>query len=229
MARKPREISVREINGEDITGIDCGKCKQWKPLNDFGKDKRTPSGCKSRCKKCDSESSTRYKKKNESATKEYRRSYYEDNKDKFMDLQRENRRNNKDKHNAYKQVRRARKRALPDTLTSEQVEIILKRLNNKCALTGDDEYELDHFVAINTGHGGTIYENMIPLSRSLNASKRDNNPFEWFEGNKRRFNVTEESFSNLVSYLAELNEMSVNEYRDYVYECYSGSQLEEAN
>ncbi|PFY95260.1 hypothetical protein [Bacillus wiedmannii] len=229
MSRKRREIEIKVINDEEVSGIDCGKCKQWKPLINFGKDKRTPSGFKNCCKKCDAENSKKYRNRNVEYVKGYNRRYYAANKERHMELQRENRRSNKAKHNSYKQIRRARKNALPDTLTSEQIEKITTHFNGTCALTGSAEYELDHFIAITTGHGGTIFENMIPLSRTLNASKNNKNPFEWFENNKCRFGLDDERFLSLIEYLADINGMLVEEFRDYVYKCYSDSQLKKAN
>lgn len=229
MAQKRREIEIEVINGEEISVIDCGKCKQWKPLTDFGKDKRAPSGFKNRCKKCDAENSKKYRKRNVDYIKDYNRRYYTENKEKYMDLQRENRRKNKVKHNSYKQIRRARKNALPDTLTPEQIEKITTRFKGACALTGSTDYELDHFIAITTGHGGTTFENMIPLSRALNASKNNKNPFEWFENNKHRFGLDDSKFFSLIDYLANINGMSTKEFHDYVYKCYRDSQLQKVN
>jgi hypothetical protein len=206
LARKRREVEIKVINDEEVSGIDCGKCKQWKPLTNFGKAKKTTSGFKNCCKECDAE-----------------------NKEKYMELQRENRRKNKAKHNSYKQIRRARKNALPDTLTPDQIEKITTHFNGACALTDSTDYELDHFIAITTGHGGTTIENMIPLSRTLNASKNNKNPFEWFENNKRRFELDDNKFFSLIDYLADINGMSTEEFRDYVYKCYSDSQLEKVN
>ncbi|MFK4417092.1 hypothetical protein ABH961_005681 [Bacillus sp. RC251] len=229
MARKRREIEIKVINDEEVPGIDCGKCKQWKPLTNFGKNKRTPSGFKNCCKKCDAEDSKKYRNRNVEHVKDYNRRYYAANKEKFMELQRKSRRENKAKHNSYKQIRRARKNALPDTLTPEQIEKITTYFNGACALTGSTDYELDHFIAITTGHGGTTFKNMIPLSRTLNASKNNKNPFEWFEDNKCRFKLDDNKFFSLIDYLANINGMSMKEFRDYVYKCYSDSQLQKVN
>jgi hypothetical protein len=107
---------------------------------------------------------------------------------------------------------------LPSTLTADQIEDIFAHFDNKCALTGShDDIQLDHFIAVNTGHVGTIHGNMIPLTKPINISKHANNPFEWI---KTQPNISEERFNDVVSYLAHLCGMSDKEYKDFVYWCF---------
>ena len=221
MGRKVVAIESRIIDGILVEGKPCSQCREFKSVNDYGKDSARKTGIKPRCKHCEAVNSRNYREGNKAKVVEYNRKYYEGNKEYYAEYQRNSRRENKDVYNAYKQIRRARKRNLPDTLTSEQVDMIKLNFNGKCALTGEDSFELDHFVAISTEHGGTVYENMIPLSRKLNASKGDKNPFEWFAQNKDRFNLSEEKFDYVVGYLAELNGMRYGEYISYVNDCYA--------
>ena len=220
MGRKVIEIETREIDGIPVEGKTCCKCKAFKATSQYGKDKTRLTGLAPRCKQCESDNSRKYRTKNKDKVAEYNRSYYEDNKQYFADIQRRKRRENKAVYNLYKQTRRARKKKLPDTLTGEQLAQIEQRFGDRCALSGDRDYELDHFIALATDNGGTTYENMIPLSRKLNASKGDRNPFVWFERNKRRFNLSESRFVDLVDYLAEINGMSTDEYTQHVNACY---------
>jgi hypothetical protein len=121
----------------------------------------------------------------------------------------------------YKERRRARERSLPDTFTLTQLNETLAQFNGGCALTGDSfAIHWDHVIPLATGHGGTIYGNMIPLRADLNVSKSDANIFEWFKTNKQRFELSQERFDALIRWLAQVNEMSTSEYRDYVYEAH---------
>lgn len=119
------------------------------------------------------------------------------------------------------QKRRALKKSLPCSLTHIQKNEILRYFNGECALTGGtQDIHLDHVIPIRVGHGGTIFQNIIPLSKDMNLSKSSSNIFEWFNANRERFNLEQSRFDALIEYLADINEMTVEEYRDYVYWCH---------
>jgi hypothetical protein len=126
----------------------------------------------------------------------------------------------RDKYIANVRKRRTNLSGLEDNLTSEQRKEILDFFKG-CALTESSEFHWDHVVPISTGHGGTTYGNMIPLKEFFNISKKDRNIFEWFETNRQRFNLSQEKFDTLISWLADANEVSVDDYRDYVYWCHA--------
>jgi hypothetical protein len=116
--------------------------------------------------------------------------------------------------------RRAMKKNLPDNLTAVQIETMLEFFEG-CALTGKQKnLHLDHVIPLSIGHGGTTAENIVALIDFLNLSKHDGNLFEWFKENKQRFDLSQDKFDTLIDYLAELNEMTHAEYRDYVYWCH---------
>lgn len=121
-----------------------------------------------------------------------------------------------EKKKVYNQRRRARKRSLPDTLTLEQ----MNQLGTTCVLTGQENVHLDHVIPLSIGHGGTVYENMIPLSAELNLSKNDSNVFEWAKHNHKRLGFTMNRFYKVMTDVASRNGMTLDEYRDYVYWCY---------
>lgn len=60
---------------------------------------------------------------------------------------------------------------------------------------------------------------MLPIWDSINSSKHDSNVFEWYKVKGDRFEIKEELFINAMTYIAELNDMTFDEYKDYVYEC----------
>lgn len=221
MARPKRELITREINGESVQGVICSDCSEWKSLDNYGKDKARSFGIKARCKPCESVSSSSYKARNRKSVKEYNQAHYSENKEMYMELQRIRRRANPQKESIYKHNRRARINALPNDVTKKDIDAILLRFRGMCALSDSADVALDHFIPISSGFGGTTVKNLIPLDKSLNASKSDNNPFEWFEENKERLNLDETRFMSAVYYLAEMNDMSYDEFKAYVYTCFS--------
>lgn len=125
-----------------------------------------------------------------------------------------------ERHRLQSARRRARKRILPDTLTPEQVEATEQYFDG-CALTQSTESnQLEHFIPLSIGHGGTTAGNCYPMTSTLNYSKNARNPFEWFEECKDIYELDRNRFDNLVEYLAIQNGMTVEEYRDFVYWCF---------
>lgn len=180
-------------------------------------------------------------------TKEVLRKWLDKNREVLRKKKREYRENNKDKIQAYEDRIRERKKAyekvyrannpniykakrlrrraaienLPNTLTADDIDEIMKEFNYSCALTGEKEnIHLDHFITLSTGCVGTVYENMVPLRNDLNSSKQDKNPFVWFYENEKRYNLSARKFQSLVKYLAQLNNMTVAEYEAHVFNCY---------
>jgi hypothetical protein len=136
--------------------------------------------------------------------------------------------NNREKTSAAAQRRRARKVSLPYDLTEEEIDIILSRFNG-CVLTGDISFHLDHVIPLAIGHGGTTFGNISPLRSDLNMSKSDRNIFEWFDSVRQRFELSQENFDTLIEWLASVNEMTVEEYRDYVYWCHENPRSIDEN
>ncbi|MFE7816725.1 hypothetical protein ACFU1R_00850 [Priestia megaterium] len=119
------------------------------------------------------------------------------------------------------QRRRARLKKLPYNLTTEQTLNILKHFNG-CAISNlDEDTHLDHFICLATGYGGTTIGNMLPIAASLNISKNYYNPFEWVQRKDVIAKLDCKKWKAALKYLAELNGMTVKEYREYVNYCYS--------
>lgn len=192
-----------------------------------------------------------YKEENKKKIKEQEKKYRELHRDKRMAYSREWRQRNRERHlsnyrkwslenkeylKEYRRItlprtklqdqkRRARKKLLDDGLSFEQRNLTLKKFNYGCALTGDKQnLHFDHVIPISIGHGGTTYGNMIPLRGDLNLSKSDSNIFLWFETNKQRLNLSQEKFVELVSWLADVNGVSKEDYRDHVFWCHENPQ-----
>lgn len=123
------------------------------------------------------------------------------------------------KQSYYTHLRLARERSLPHTLTEEQLLKILNNYNGKCCFSGETAH-IDHIIPLAVGHGGTTYENILPLSQVLNGSKQDKNIFEWFELVHEHYNITLERFNEVMTEVASRNGMTLNEYREYVNWCF---------
>lgn len=234
----------------EVVARECTKCNEFIALDGFGKDKRRTDGRRHACKKCSSEDARKWQVANTEKVRETKRNHYEANTEKIRERSRkyygdntekaremnrkrceadpEKRREmsrnwaaaNPEKKALSKRRRRARKVALPDTLTIKQQSVIITRFNGECALTGSTVYHMDHALPVNCGHGGTTFENMYPLRSDLNISKKDRHIFEWFEANRERFGLSQAKFDVLISYLAEVNGMTTKEYRMYVDWCF---------
>jgi hypothetical protein len=231
--RKPRrrkvEITEREVDGVLMSGKECTKCGEWKPLETgFYNDKNTSDGKDTRCKSC----KQKWREDNKQYFKEHYRNWYQKNRESRLEYNKKWRQENREyflkwsKENSEllmikKQKRRARESLLPNDWTVEQKTKTWLYFNNSCALTGEtDDVDADHIIPLSVGHVGTIYENMIPLRSCLNESKKDRNIFEWFSANRERFNLDEQRFNNLIEYLATLNGLTFEEYRQFVYWCH---------
>lgn len=163
----------------------------------------------------------KWRRENRDRDLENARKWREVNREYVKLWQREWAKKNPHKIAKYDQTRKARKLALPYTLTDEQYQKTLEYFNYSCALTGGSErIEMDHAIPLASGFGGTTFENCYPLSKSLNSSKNDKNIFEWFDLNKERLNIEQWRFDRLVEYLAGINSMSVSEYKKYYFGCF---------
>lgn len=225
----------------------CTKCREFKKVKEYHIDKSGVGGTRSKCKKCSAERDRNYHEKNRNKRLERMRQNYKENKGTRLDyyyihrertlkrkrerylLNREAelarmrrwQRENPEKVALNVQRRRARKATLPNDLTEEQYRKTLEFFDNKCALMGvDTDIQIEHAIPVSSGHGGTTFENCYPLAGYLNLSKGDRNIFEWFEANRKRFKLSQERFDRLIEWLGKANDMTVEEYRDYVYWCH---------
>lgn len=236
----PSDRLTKLIHKEDgLLYKHCTKCNELLELeSSFYNHKNGVGNKRSECKMCESIRQADYVLKNKEKIKELQSKRWHENKER--ERARKVKYDTPDKRKAryarwYKDNynkrlinnhrRTARKKLLPDTLTQEQVNKIMQKFKGSCALTGEVNYHLDHVIPINVGHGGTVFENMIPLNATLNISKKDRNFFEWFNDNKQRFGLSQEKFDVVIEHLAKINKMSTKEYRDYVYWCHENPNI----
>lgn len=195
----------------------CGKCREIKHMSAFHKDRRRASGVRSSCKECVSMDNKRKVRDPNYDHLTPKREYRRRNVDKIREIRKRYRQRTKKEHALHEAQRRARKKALPDNFTADDLQELLYVFNGKCVITGTEYEHMDHFIPLSTGFGGTVVGNMIPMSSAMNLSKGDRNPFIWAE----TLSIEEKAgFDLAVKYLAQENGMTVEAYTEYVNSCF---------
>lgn len=184
----------------------CSTCKLSKLLTEFPKDKRRADGAKSECKLCHKERNKRL---------------YIANRERYLEVSREYKRNNPEVRKAKKHREKALQRNLPHQWTKSDIDSVKNYFSGVCSLTGSRDIHFDHFIPLATGHGGSYTGNMITLDGRLNESKQASNPFEWI---KTRIDVDKVKFNKVVDYLAEINGLTVEDFRSFVYWCFDNTR-----
>lgn len=145
----------------------------------------------------------------------------ENNPDKMREYRRTYKDRNRDKIRVSEANREAAKRSLINTLSKEGLDLILKTFNRECVICGTGYEHLDHFIPLSSLHGGTHKGNIVPKCSGCNVSKQARNPFEWADSlseEKRK------NFDKVVEYLAEINGLTVEKYREFVYWCFDNKR-----
>lgn len=232
----------------------CSNCEIEKPLSSFNKNKTRKDGHEEQCRECRREYKRKYreskrgrekieeyykenkdKERERTQSKEYKeyqktyreknkeklKRYREENRDRLLELKREwykdNITANKVKNNIYF----AKMKGLEINWNEEDYEEMMMDFGEVCCLTGTEELHVDHFIAIETGHGGTYKGNMIPLSERLNQTKSNKNPFEWIKEQEGDIQL---KFKGVVKMLALYNNLTLKEFKDFVYWCYKNKR-----
>jgi len=123
---------------------------------------------------------------------------------------------------SYQHNKRANLLGLPGTLKAEELELQFHKYEKSCALTGSTNLVIDHFICLDTGHGGTYFGNIVFLDRSLHERKGNKNPFDWLRDNTERYSL--DKVFRLINDLATQNGLSISEYEQFVRWCYENPQ-----
>lgn len=217
----------------------CNKCGDEKTLDNFYKKKGSKDGYMNQCKECKIKYSKTYRdtnkekvqetkrkhyEKNKEEIKEKRMKYYYDNREEINERRREYGREyyqkSKKMYRLREHKRNAMLKSLPNTLTTKEWDETMEYFGYGCALSEVHEnLSLEHFIPLHIGWGGTTKGNCYPMERTLNCSKNGTNPFIWIE--RQPTNIKENFFNVLVPYLAEQNNMKVDEFIQYVNWCFN--------
>ncbi len=133
-----------------------------------------------------------WKERNQERHSVYKKSYYAENRGQIINRVRQWRKDNPERYRGYnrewldsnpevadaiqksaQQRRRARKRNLPNTFTTEEWMICLTYWQYRCAVCGsDNEIHADHWIPLaDENSPGTVKENMIVLCSHCNHTK----------------------------------------------------------
>lgn len=218
----------------------CSDCKESKDLIEYYTQKKKDKyGAKyiyyqPRCKKCSIKKSQNWQKEHPERVKEIsikdkktktdyhkslKKKYYEENKEKVKMYKKDWDRKNTEKHVVYNSNRRAYKNNLINTLTDKDVKRLEVTFSKKCFLSGKDDTHLEHFIPLSWGHGGTYVGNVYFLWKNLNFSKSNKNPFEWIKEKEVANKIDIDKWYKLIKILAEQNNLTVEEFREFVYWC----------
>lgn len=226
MAKRVEIVKIT-VDNVEVDAKECSKCGEVKALLEYYSQKTGIGGRRANCKQCSGDYRKQWYEDNHEEqvarmskwykkNRGYSKMYYAENKDKYRRWHV----NNKDKKRLQALRRRARIKFVPWNWTEDTKELVLQEFGGGCALTQCSEYQMDHVIPIATGRGGTVFGNMMPLRPDLNLSKGDTNLFEWFEGNCDHLNLSKGTFNNVIEILARQNNMSSDEYREYVAFCH---------
>lgn len=195
----------------------CLKCGILKEFSEFPKHKKVKDGHENTCKECKNARSRQWAKENRERANETRMRSYYNNIEAEHARNNEWKRNNRDKCNAHKANRKAMKHALPYTTSADTWLDVIMEYNCKCAITGKDVFDLEHFIPLSWGHGGSLKNNIYPMDSSLNSSKSNKNPYKWYKQQLKGKQRT--AFEKVIHNLAKENGMTNAEFRKYVYWC----------
>lgn len=155
-----------------------------------------------------------YRKNNKEAINKRQRSWYNSNKkliteyrninkEHIAEVSRQWRQNNKDKVCVRSQLRKARKKALPATLTASQWAETKAYFNDRCAYCGKKlKLTQDHFEPLSKA-GAYTQNNIIPACTVCNSSKNDRDFMEWYPTYKY---FSEERADTIINYINAMNE-----------------------
>jgi hypothetical protein len=227
------------IDGIEYEAKKCRNCKEIKQLKELVKNKHMKSGRETLCKECKAERARNYYQHNKekvlAATKKWTsqnkekvkqtsQKWYEDNKEKFDAYRKQYYVEHKEEEfkrmKLYSQKRRTLQMYLHYDFSSEIEKEIKQLYNFSCALTGKTEnVQMEHFIPISWGHGGTYKENLYLLEGTLNVSKKDRNPFEWIKQKRIQKQIDLSKWNILIQRLASENGLTINEFEEFVYWC----------
>lgn len=204
-----KEYRIRKIkqnkeyiknNKNKINEVQCTTCKIIKPLSSkyFYKDEMRKTGFKHICKSCHKI----WREENKQQLLDYFNGYYYENRDYYLDYQKEYAINNPALVNIIAQARRARQNKLPSTLTIKDWNYSLTFFDNECAYCGDSNCNLaqEHVIPVLKG-GGYTPQNIIPSCQSCNSSKGPKHLNNWFP---KRKSYTRERMSKIIDYIEQV-------------------------
>ncbi|MEG7333303.1 hypothetical protein [Bacillus sp. 0102A] len=111
-------------------------------------------------------------------------------------------------------------------ITKDEFKKVRRQFGWKCAISSSNEdVTLDHFIPVAWGFYSHYYENLIPLSRKLNSSKKDYHPIKWLDMKSDLFGEPKK----VLQYLSELSGLTMKEFEAFVEWCYQNKNKYEGD
>lgn len=205
-----------------LKGRQCTKCGELKAIDGFEKKHNEYGGFRSQCRICRNIARNIYGKSERG--QETRRAYLNSERGRKAKREGNKRYNAKypEKRRESEQRRRHTRKAKLKNVTSDIDVMVYNRIKslqfNRCLLTGESEnLHFEHFIPISVG-GGNTFDNCYFMDGYLNSIKSDHNPFEWIKTQPDEYQ--DRFHSVLVPMLAARNDMTVEEFTEYVYWCF---------
>jgi hypothetical protein len=156
--------------------IQCTKCRQWKGLENFTRNKRNSSGYATTCKQCRKE----YREKTKEHINQYNKTYQKNNLDKFKTQNKRYRIKKKSLDHDYDK-RRAYK-----TQYNLSLEDVIRLFTNGCVICGAKEGKLcvDHCHATGKIRGCLCSKCNLMLGYSQDSTKTLLSAIEYLNKNK---------------------------------------------
>jgi len=233
------KIYLLTIDGIPFEAKQCRDCKEIKKFEEMVKNKNMKSGRETLCLTCKAARARAYYKKNKdkvlASTKKWTsnnkeqvqqtsQKWYEKNKEKFKIYRKEyylaHRKQEFQRMKLYSKKRRTIQTHLHYDYSKAIEQDIYTFYHFSCALSGQTEdVQLEHFIPLSWGHGGTYKGNLYLLEKKLNVSKKDRNPFEWIKQKKIQNQIDLSKWNALIQRLASENGLTVEQFEAFVYWC----------
>jgi 5-methylcytosine-specific restriction endonuclease McrA len=166
----------------------CNKCEEWKDLSDFTKSKVTKDGLRHYCRECESIRWKLWYQANKEKRSQYNREYLPANRDKRQaynktyraknpgkstETSRTWRENNPEKSKAKWHKRQAQKLGNGGSYTGAEWKALCDHYGNKCLACRESKPLTVDHVVPVSKGGSNDISNIQPLCRSCNTSKLD--------------------------------------------------------
>lgn len=180
------EYFSKSKNGKGGFNSRCKECRHKKNKDYREKNRERDLARKKKYREENKEKVANYLKeyfiKNKKEVAEYKKRYRKENKDKIQiyRVQYKQRESTKALNKIRRHRRKARKKQVINSLTSQQWEITKQYFNNCCAYCGKETaMTMDHFIPLSK-MGELSINNIIPVCFDCNSGKRDRDFFEWY-------------------------------------------------
>ena len=165
----------------------CTKCGEWKVANtvNFYKNKTGKHGLRGECKECRNKQNKQWYENNREEIAEQKKQYYGANRDKIFEYHKRYYKSPQGQVATFNhhQRRRISEEQQGDGITKDQWVEMMSFFDWRCAYSGEvltkDNRTIDHIVPLNS-NGDNMIWNCVPMTRSLNSSKRDKDMLKWY-------------------------------------------------